>query len=78
MWPPLYLKIEKKLFNLRVDENDIFTIIRNLDPDKSRGWVNLSFRMIKFCGDSIIYIKCIYEEGKYPDCWKKQVCGTCS
>ena len=50
--------------------------MRNLGPNKSHGWDDLSFRMIKLCGDSLIYpLKCIFEgplqEGKYPDCWKK-------
>ena len=50
--------------------------MRNLDPHKFPGWDNLSARMIKLYGDSLIYpLKCIFEgalqEGKYPDCWKK-------
>ena len=74
--PPLYLKTDKKLCNLSINENDISTRIRNLDPNKSPGWDNLSVRMIKLFGDSLIYpVKCIFEralqEGKYPDCWKK-------
>ena len=61
---------------ISIKENDIPTIIRNLDPNKSHGWDNLSVRVIKLCGDSLIYtLKCIFEgslqEDKYPDCWKK-------
>ena len=73
---PFYLKSDKKLCNLSINENDISTIIRNLDPNKSHGWDNLLVRMIKLCGDSLIYpFKCIFEgalqEDKYPDSWKK-------
>ena len=62
--------------NLGINENDISTIIINLDPNKYHGWDNLSVRMITHWGDSLIYpLKCIFEEvlqeGKYPDCWKK-------
>ena len=81
--PPLYLRTDKQLRNLSINENDISTIISNLDPNKSHGWDNLSVRKIKLCDDSLIYpLKCIFEgalqEGKYPDCWKKSKCGTCS
>ena len=81
--PPLYLRTDKKLRNLSINENDISTIISNLDPNKSHGWDNLLVRKIKLCDDSLIYpLKCIFEgalqEGKYPDCWKKSKCGTCS
>ena len=74
--PPLYVKTDKKLRNLSINENDISTIIRNLDPNKSHGWDNLLVKLIKLCGDSLIYpLECISEgplqEGKYPDCSKK-------
>ena len=73
---PFYLKTGKKLCNLSINENDISSIIRNLDPKKSHEWDNLLVRMIKLGGDSLIYpLKCIFkgalQEGKYPDCWKK-------
>ena len=74
--PALYLKTDKKLRNLSINENDMSTIIRNIDLNESHGWDNLSVRMIKPCSDSLIYpLKCIFEgahqKGKYPDCWKK-------
>ena len=53
--PPFYLKTEKKLCNLSINENDISTIIRNLDPNKSHGWDNLLVKMIKLCDDSLIF-----------------------
>ena len=58
---PLYLKADKKLCNLSISENGISTTIRNRDPNKSHGWDNLSFTVIKLCGDSLIYpLKCIF------------------
>ena len=74
--PPLYLKSDKKLCNLSINENDISAVIRNLGPNKSHGGDNLLVKMVRLCGDSLIYsLKCIFEgvlqEGKYPDCWKK-------
>ena len=55
MLPPLYFKTDSKLCNLGINENDVSTIIRNLNPNKSHGWDNLLVRMIKFCDDSLIY-----------------------
>ena len=74
--PLLYLKTDKKMCNLSINKNDASVIIRNLDPNKSHGWDNLSVRMTKLCGDSLIFpLKCIFErahqEDKYPDCWEK-------
>ena len=62
--------------NLSINKNDVSIIIRNLDPNKSHGWNNLSVRMIKLFGDALIFpLKCIFErahqEDKYPDCWEK-------
>ena len=73
--PPLYLKTDKKC-NPSINENDISTIISNLDPNKSHWLDNLSARMIKLCGDSLIYsLKYTFEvelqEVKYRDCSKK-------
>ena len=51
--PPFCLKTDKSLSSLEISETDIFAIIKNLDPNKSHGWDNLSVRMIKLCGKSI-------------------------
>ena len=44
--------------------------------DKAHGWDQLSIRMIKICGDSIIFplkliFKSMINEGLFPDDWKK-------
>ena len=74
--PPPYLKTDKKLPNLSINENEISIVISNLYTNKSHGWDNVSVRMIKLCGDSLTYsLKCIPEvalqKDKYPDCRKK-------
>ena len=71
--PPSCLKTDRSLSSL---EPNIFPIIKNLDPNKSHGWDNLSIRMIELCGKSITYpLKLIFEaslqEGTFPSCWKK-------
>ena len=74
--PPFCLKTDKSLSSLEISETDIFAIIKNLDPNKSHGWDNLSIKMIKLCGKSITYpLKLIFEasllEGTFRSCWKK-------
>ena len=69
-------KTDKSLSFLEISETDIFAIIKNLDPNKSRGWDNLSIRMMKLCGKSITYpLKLISEAwlqgGTFPSCSKK-------
>ena len=61
---------------MNVNGDDIFAIIKNLNPNKSHGWDNISIRMIKLCGKSIAYsLKLIFEAslqgGEIPDYWKK-------
>ena len=55
-----------------ISHDDIFAIIKNLNPNKSHGWDDISIRMIKLCGKSIVYpLKLIFEAslqgGKIPD-----------
>ena len=57
-------------------EDDIFVIIKNLNPNKSHSWDNILIRMIKLCEKSIVFLlKLIFETslqgGKFPDYWKK-------
>ena len=61
---------------MNINYDDIFAIIKNLNPNKSHGWDNISIRMIKLCGKSIAYsLKLIFEAslqgGEIPDYWKK-------
>ena len=53
--PPFGLKTEKSLSSLESSETDIFAIIKNLDPNKSHDWDNLSINMIKLCDNAIAY-----------------------
>ena len=61
---------------MNVNGDDILAIIKNLNPNKSHGWDNISIRMIKLCGKSIAYsLKLIFEASlqgrEIPDYWKK-------
>ena len=74
--PPFYIKTENSLSSIEIREYDIFAILKNLDPNKSHGWDNLSIRMIKHSSKSITYplkltFKALLQEGTFPSCWKK-------
>ena len=76
--PTFYLRTDETLSTLNISDDDIFAIIKNLNPNKSHGWDNISIRMIKLCGKSIVYpLKLIFEAslqgggGGFPDYWKK-------
>ena len=74
--PTFYLRTDETLSLLNINNNDILAMIKNLNPNKSHGWDNISIRMIKLCGKSIVYLlKLIFEAslkgGEFPDCWKK-------
>ena len=74
--PIFYLRTDEILSTLNIRDDDIFAIIKNLNPNKSHGWDNISIRMIKLRGKSIVYpLKLIFEAslqgGEFPDYWKK-------
>ena len=74
--PTFYLRTDETLSSLKIRDDDIFAITKNLNPNKSHGWDNISIRMIKLCGKSIVYpLKLIFEAslqgGEFPDYWKK-------
>ena len=53
--PIFYLRTDETLSTLNIRDDDTFAIIKNLNPNKSHGWDNISIRMIKLCGKSIVY-----------------------
>ena len=60
--PTFYLRTDETLSLLNVNDDYIFAIIKNLNPNKSHGWDNISIRMIKLCGKSMVYpLKLIFE-----------------
>ena len=69
-------KTEKILTSFDIKDDDILSIIKNLNVDKAHGWDQISIRMIKTCDDAItIALKLIFKfminEGVFPDDWKK-------
>ena len=67
---------EKRLKTIRVLRDDIAKIIQNLDPNKAYGHDQISFCMLKICGETICkQLECMFREclstGIYLLEWKK-------
>ena len=65
-----------KLSSINFNNEDILKIIKSLNFNKAHGQDDISIRMIKLCGQSIvkplsiIFKNCI-DNGIFPDIWKK-------
>ena len=64
------------LTEFQISEEKRLSIIRSLNPNKARGWDNISVCMIKICDDSLVLpLKLIFENclrrGVFPEVWKK-------
>ena len=74
--PNFSYKAEKILTSFDIKDDDILSIIKNLNVDKAHGWDQLSIRMIKTCGDAITFplkliFKSMINKGVFLDDWKK-------
>ena len=63
------------MINTSFRNDDILSMIRSMNPNKSHGVDNISIRMLQLCGDSIILpLSIIFQNvvntGIYPDDWK--------
>ena len=69
--PSFSYKTGSRIKSFQVTENDILAIIKSLDPNKAHGCDNISIKMIKICGQSLILpLRIIFEhslkKGKFP------------
>ena len=65
------------LDSVDIKEEDIYLIIKNLIPNKAHGWDDISIRMIKLCGKSIVFpLKLLFqsslEKGLFPVEWEER------
>ena len=51
--PKLEYKTHERLNCFEMNENDILSIIKNLNASKAHEWDKISIRMIKLCGKTI-------------------------
>ena len=76
--PEVRMKTNNRLNTIKIFNNDILTVVNDLNPTKAHGWDDISIRMIKICGETIvtplrIIFETAIETGVYPDSWK---CGN--
>ena len=69
-------KTQKQISDIKIREDDILLVIKNLNPNKAPGWDNVSIRMIHLCGKSFVKpLKHLSEssltDGIFPEDWKK-------
>ena len=62
--------------SVNIKGDDVYLILKNLNPEKAHGWDNISIRMIQLCQKAIaeplrILFLSFLEEGVYSDDWKK-------
>ena len=67
---------QSRLGSLNFNEDEILKIIRALNPHKAHGYDDISIRMIKICGKSllepvIILFKNSTKSFHYPDIWNR-------
>ena len=67
---------DKRIDNLNLQNDEIVSLIRNLNPNKASGSDGISGHMLILCDDSIalplkIMFKNILETSSYPDIWKR-------
>ena len=52
--PPLTIRTDKRLSSLKINEDDILSIIKSLNSNESHGWDKLSIRMIKMSNKTLV------------------------
>ena len=72
----LSIKTDERLNYFEISENDILSIIKNLNSSKVHGWDKIWIRMIKLCCKTIaiplkLMFRSVLEEGVFLDDWKK-------
>ena len=65
------------LDSVDIKEEDIYLIIKNVIPNKAHGWDDISIRVIKLCGKSIVFpLKLLFqsslEKDLFPVEWEKR------
>ena len=54
IFPEVSFRTNKRLNHLEINGNDILKVIKDLNPNKAHGWDEISIRMIKLCGNTLV------------------------
>ena len=74
--PNVLYKTNGRINNISINSDIILKVVNDLNPSKAHGWDGISIRMIKMCGESIVFpLMIIFENaietGVYPAKWKR-------
>ena len=75
MLPYFYYHTDTRFSTVIIRNDEILSLIRNINPNKASGSDDISGHMLRLCDDSIVLpLKIIYENilksSVYPDIWK--------
>ena len=73
--PNLAFLTDKRIGQITIGNNEIISLIRNLNPNNATGSDGISGQMLPLCDDSVIFLlKIIFRNilltSTYPDVWK--------
>ena len=73
--PNITFLTDKRIDQITIGNDEIVTLIRNINPNKASGSDGISGQMLLFCDDSVVLpLKIIFENilltSTYPDIWK--------
>ena len=74
--PPDVYRTDQRLEHVNFDEAKLRSFIRALNVNKAHGWDEISIRMVKICGESLIkplinIFSLSLSSGKFPKVWLK-------
>ena len=74
--PPILYKTNTRVNSFRVTNKDTLSIINSLQSSKSRGYDNISIKMIKICSEPVIIpLRITFQESLkkeiFPEIWKE-------
>ena len=62
IFPHLTIRTDKRLLSLKVTEDNILSVLKSLNSNKSHGWNKVSIKMIKMFDKTLVYpLKLIFK-----------------
>ena len=69
--PNLTFLTNQEIENISIENGDIISLLRNINPNKASGSDGISCQMLFICDETVVLIfRNILETSIYPDVWK--------
>ena len=52
--PEVSFRTNKRLNHLEINDNDIMKVIKDVNPNIAHGWDEMSIRMMRLCGNTLV------------------------